>query len=74
MLEAVALCEKIGGKKLDWTYVEANRIGDHIWYVSDTKKFRTHYPAWEQKYDVPGILEDIHRNNAERWRKEEARR
>jgi CDP-paratose 2-epimerase len=68
MLEAIALCETIGGRKLHWSYVETNRIGDHIWYVSDTKKFRTHYPAWEQKYDVPGILEDIHRNNAGRWR------
>ena len=34
MLEAIALCEEISGRTLDWTYVEDNRIGDHIWWIS----------------------------------------
>jgi CDP-paratose 2-epimerase len=67
MLEAIALCQEIAGKELLWTYTEANRIGDHIWYISDTRKFRSHYPEWRQRYDLRRLLEDIHAKNAERW-------
>lgn len=60
MLEAIALCEKISGRKLSWTYTETNRIGDHIWYVSDVSKFRAHYPAWSYRYDLRAILAAIY--------------
>jgi len=60
MLEAIGLCEKISGKQLQWTYVEDNRAGDHIWYVSDVRKFQSHYPAWKYRYDVRGILDEIY--------------
>jgi CDP-paratose 2-epimerase len=60
MLEAIAACEEISGKKLGWTYVEENRIGDHIWWISDVRKFRGHYPGWGYRYDLRGILEEIH--------------
>lgn len=67
MLEAIRMCEEIAGNELAWTYSETNRIGDHIWYVSDTQKFRSHYPGWTQQYDVRRLLVDIHEKNAERW-------
>jgi len=60
MLEAIALCEQISGRKLVWTYEEENRIGDHIWWISDVRKFQAHYPKWRCQYSVPGILEEIH--------------
>ena len=60
MLEAIARCEAISGKKLDWTYVEDNRIGDHIWWVSDVRKFQAHYPDWKYRYDLDAILREIH--------------
>ena len=47
MLEAIDLCEQISGRKLKWTYVEDNRIGDHIWWISDVRKFQSHYPELE---------------------------
>jgi CDP-paratose 2-epimerase len=50
MLEAVELCEEITGNKMNYTYTETNRIGDHIWYISDMTKFKTHYPGWTWKY------------------------
>ena len=59
MLEAIALCQELSGRKLEWTYVEDNRIGDHIWWVSDVRKFQLHYPAWKYRYDLRGILEEI---------------
>ena len=60
MLEAIEICEDISGRKLNWTYVEDNRIGDHIWWISDVRKFQSHYPAWRYRYDLRGILEEIH--------------
>lgn len=60
MLQAIAECEKISGKKLSWTYVEDNRIGDHIWWISDVRKFQRHYPAWRYKYNLDGILREIY--------------
>ncbi len=52
MKEAITLCEKITGNKMNITYSETNRIGDHIWYISDLSKFRKHYPDWHWKYDL----------------------
>ena len=60
MLEAIELCQQISGRKLDWTYVEDNRIGDHIWWISDVRKFQGHYPGWKYRYDLDGILREIH--------------
>lgn len=60
MLEAIRLCEEISGRRLDWSYVEDNRIGDHIWWVSDVRKFQRHYPGWRYQYDLRAILQEIH--------------
>ena len=67
MVEAIALCEQISGNQLDWNYVEQNRQGDHIWWISDISRFQKHYPSWKQKYDVPAILQEIYEMNIERW-------
>jgi CDP-paratose 2-epimerase len=69
MLEAIELCETITGRTLDWSYEETNRIGDHIWYVSDIRKFSEHYPQWRLNYDVEGILKDIYEHANERWQR-----
>jgi CDP-paratose 2-epimerase len=37
-----------------------NRIGDHIWWVTDVRKFQRHYPHWNCRYDLRGILREIH--------------
>lgn len=67
MIEAIRLCEEITGRPMQWTYSEQNRIGDHIWWISDLGRFQSHYPGWQQEYDVPGILREIYERNAERW-------
>jgi CDP-paratose 2-epimerase len=67
MLEAIAVCEEVAGRGLDWTYSETNRVGDHIWWISDVGKFKSHYPDWELTYDVPRICREIYEANAERW-------
>ena len=60
VLEAVQLCEKIAGKRLNWTYSESNRSGDHIWWISDVSKFKAHYPTWEFKYNLQNTLQQIY--------------
>jgi CDP-paratose 2-epimerase len=67
MLEAIGMCEEISGKKLSYTYKEDNRMGDHIWYVSDVSKFQSHYPDWKLTKDVKTILTEIFDHNTVRW-------
>ncbi len=67
MIEAIQICEQISGKQLNWEYKETNRIGDHIWWVSDVSKFQSHYPEWSLKHDINSILSQIHDASVERW-------
>ena len=60
MLEAIEIAERLSGKRLEWTYVEDNRIGDHIWWISDVAKFQSHFPKWKYKYGIEQILGEIH--------------
>lgn len=60
MLEAIKICEEISGNKMNISYTEENRIGDHIWYISDVSKFKTHYPGWNWTYDLRSTLEQIY--------------
>lgn len=60
MLEAISICEEISGKTLNWSYLEDNRIGDHIWWISDVRKFQAHYPGWSYRYGIREILTEIY--------------
>lgn len=70
MLEAIKMCEEISGRKLEYTYKDDNRMGDHIWYVSDVSKFQDHYPNWKLTKDVKQILTEIYEFNTSRWQEE----
>jgi len=59
MLEAIEKLENILGKKAVTEYNETNRVGDHIWYISDVSKFKKHYPDWDFKYGIDDILKEI---------------
>ena len=67
MLEAIDLCQEVAGRELEWSYTEDNRVGDHIWWVSDIRKFKDHFPSFKLQYDIRGILDDIHQNGRDRW-------
>lgn len=62
MVEAIEKLEKMLNKKAVYEYKEDNRIGDHIWYISDVSKFKKHYPKWKYKYNIDMILEEICKN------------
>ncbi len=59
MLEAIDLCEKITGNKMNYSYSETNRIGDHIWWVSDVNKFKQHYPNWNWTFNLEQTLVEM---------------
>jgi len=59
MLEAIEACQRLTGRELKWSYSESNRAGDHIWWISDIRRFQAHYPAWSMRYDLDDILGEI---------------
>jgi CDP-paratose 2-epimerase len=59
MLEAIARFEDLCGRKLDWTYVEEPRRGDHICYISDLGRFRADYPDWELTRSLESVVEEL---------------
>ena len=59
MLEAIKKAERMLNKKAKVKYVQENRMGDHLWYVSDVSKFKSHYPNWKFTYDNDKIIEEI---------------
>ena len=64
ILEAFDRIAAISGKPMRHEYVEKNREGDHICYISDLAKVRSHYPAW----DITKTLDDVFTEIAAAWR------
>ena len=67
MLEAIAACERISGRSLEWTLSEEARVGDHRWWISDLSAFGRDYPAWRLERGIDQILEEMHAANADHW-------
>ena len=66
MLEAIAHCERISGNAMSYAYAEDNRIGDHMWYISDLTKFKQHYPQWDWTYDLESTMVEMYNAMASR--------
>ena len=63
ILEAIELIEKLTNIKIKKNILKKPRVGDHIWYISNLKKFKLHYPNWKQKYNTKKIIEELIENN-----------
>lgn len=59
VLEAIALIEEVSGRPIDWTLSDENRSGDHIWWISDVRRFQADYPEWSYRYGLREIVEEI---------------
>jgi len=64
MKEAITMCERLSGNKMNINYSPINREGDHIWWISDVSKFRAHYSNWNWQFDLENILQQIHESIA----------
>lgn len=59
ILEAFQIVESFTGKKQIYTYLDQNRIGDHICYYSDLRKMKAHYPNWNITKSLEQTLSEI---------------
>jgi CDP-paratose 2-epimerase len=59
MLEAIAACERLTGKPMNWSYSDQNRTGDHVWWISDVRRFQSDHPDWQYRYDIDAMLAEI---------------
>lgn len=59
VLEAIDLIERLSGRPIDYTLSDEARQGDHIWWVSDVRRFQADYPEWSYEYDLDSMVEEI---------------
>ena len=59
VLEAIALIREMTGRELRFSLSDDARSGDHIWWISDVRKFHNDYPEWSYRYDLPAIIGEI---------------
>jgi CDP-paratose 2-epimerase len=59
ILEAFKLAEQLSGKPMQYEYVDKNREGDHICYISDLHKCRSHFPTWDISVPIKQVFEQI---------------
>jgi CDP-paratose 2-epimerase len=67
MLAAIAMCERIADRELSHEYTDRNRVGDHLWWISDLSEFQADYPEWAPRYDIEAMLTEIFELNREHW-------
>ena len=60
ILEAFDRIAALSGKKMQYEYVDQNRAGDHICYLSDLSKMKAHYPGWDITKSIETVFEEIH--------------
>jgi CDP-paratose 2-epimerase len=59
ILECIGKIEALIGKKISYQYSEQARLGDHICYISDLRKFKTHFPKWQITWSLDRIIEKM---------------
>jgi CDP-paratose 2-epimerase len=59
VLEAIDLIAELSGYQVDYSLSDQARVGDHIWWVSDVRKFERDFPAWSYSYDLPTTLREM---------------
>jgi len=72
ILEAFEMVEALSGREMIYDYVDKPREGDHICYISDLTKMKTHYPQWDITKKLPDIFEEIYRGWVERIKAQQA--
>jgi CDP-paratose 2-epimerase len=59
VIEAIQATERTVGRPMRQSYKDESRRGDHIWWISNTGKFRSDYPNWQPKHGIAKIIEEI---------------
>ncbi len=59
IIEAIKIAEEITGLEMNWSYEDKNRSGDHIWWISDIRKFQKKFSNLKLEYNIKDIIQDI---------------
>ncbi len=59
IIEAINIVQKKINSKINLKFLKKNRVGDHIWYISDLSKFMRDYPNWSISYNTNSIINEI---------------
>jgi CDP-paratose 2-epimerase len=59
VIESIEMVERMSGCRIDWTYVDDNRVGDHICYISDMSKLRSDFPDWSVTISVERMVAEL---------------
>jgi CDP-paratose 2-epimerase len=68
ILEAIDLIDELSGYRVNYTLTDEARSGDHIWWISDVRRFRADYPSWEYRHDLRSTLAEMIDAAKERYR------
>lgn len=68
MLEAIDLIEELSGHRVNYTLSDAARSGDHIWWISDVRRFQQDFPSWAYTYDLRATLREMIEAASERYK------
>jgi CDP-paratose 2-epimerase len=66
VLECIQMIKDISGYEVKWTYLNQNRVGDHICFISDLRKLRAHFPQWSITRSLTDIIEEMIRSEVQR--------
>jgi CDP-paratose 2-epimerase len=59
VLEAIHSLQEMTGKEMKYEVLDQARSGDHIWWISDVRRFQKDFPHWAFRYDLKSILSEI---------------
>ena len=59
ILEAIYMAQELTGRQFNWAYSDSNRMGDHMWWVSDISRFEAHYPNWRFEHSIKEIMQAV---------------
>ena len=63
IVEAIDKIQKLTKTKIKIQFLKENRVGDHIWYITNNNKFKKDYPNWKQKYNTDRIIRELIEEN-----------
>jgi CDP-paratose 2-epimerase len=59
VLEAIDMIAQLSGHQLEYSVSKQARSGDHIWWISDVRRFQNDFPAWAFTFDLRATLREM---------------
>jgi len=72
VLEAIEVAQELSGRPMNYKLEESNRLGDHMWWIGNNRKFQSHYPAWSHTFNVQTIMQELHETLGARFSREKS--